>query len=304
MNISEFVKNAPNIEIDLSLSVEERYKNILNKFDLNEIVKVIESIYDEYSSYFSVFNYYLNCNNQYWDELTYLSKILGISQYKLYTFGVILDNTNTTSSISQIFNDKKYLIKSFEFNSKFDIKPLIFKTVYTQNGTKQYETVNIFGSIGFYNLKNCIHNYNISFSSRIADKSFTYRTLTTSLLLRNIAENNLSFDQSLEVLCKTTILQPVYFLTFKYNQKFSFVIQRDICSHQIIKKETVIVTDTDEQTFLPNINFSVSRYHNIEKNSELQLEKFIKKFISFPIIRHSTQFILIQNENESILKLV
>ena len=91
------------------------------------------------------------------------------------------------------------------------------------------------------------------------------------------------------------------FVNLNYFIPLSYKIERGTNSFKIIKDKEIILTDCDEETWQPNINFSVSRHNDMKGFPK---ERFITKFFSFPYIRHSTIFISISSQKESITKLI
>lgn len=293
--------------IDLDKNVEERYSDIVSHYNIKNISKKINDIYDEYITSLGIpfLNFtvkmmiQLNKSNiMYRDELQFWSNKFNMPFHKILILQLLYEiNSGCTTFVYD-----RIMYRTMDWPIDF-LKEITYHGIFVKNNKMIYEGIGWIGSVGLFTAKTL--DYAISINYRRINNVGLYSILKNlfniitlkfpvSYLVRYIVENQMNTSDAINILKKIDVISPVYY-TINVFDGIPSIIERDSTNFNEYKNEYVIQTncdlcDVNNMDEDKNIMNSYERYNQINQmiTKKLNKNKIIKTFNKYPIMNEDT----------------
>jgi len=210
-----------NFIIDINLPVKERYKHILENFDLQPLSKELEKIYEDFLPKTPMINNFISLSMKshkkemlFKDEIDFWSKSLKLAFHKIVILQLIFEMNLEASSGSILENLKtKYIF----------LNNYIYEAEIYRDKTKLYDTISFPGLVGNIIGKNNVFETELQYKQIVKFKtSFDYMKDTftkhnSSIIkyqpitytLRQILENQKSYYEFFGHILSCNVFAPV-----------------------------------------------------------------------------------------------
>mgnify|MGYP006419127627 FL=1 len=308
MNTPEYVK-VNTYEFNLDLPPEERWVNILTEFKhkFRAVIPHIRSLTDNMMGMFKYPLIGLTSFMKYSGHIMFEKEILCISQYTGLSFEEVLMLQLCYEACSCCTSLVSHHAFFRTLDWPFDwLDDLTINMEFKKNGNKIFTTT---GWVGFVGVMTCTvpQKYSISLNFRqLKDMEFVemFNNMLSivqlkypmSYLIRNICENEMSYDDALINLTTVHIVSPCYITFCSGNPSINpKIITRGPTDYQIYEHLYVVQTNCDQGKDEPDILYSVTRRdiatNIIKKHIDLyNIDDMIRQFVRYPIINEETIF--------------
>lgn len=314
------------IGINLDLEPEKRYQSLICQFDITQLKKEFQRLYNQYLPKFpgiegiaSFITFISQSKIKYYDEIEYWSKIFDMSFHQVVLMQLLYEiNSGCTTYISTI-EGKQVMVRTFDWPEPL-LQKIIYHGEYYKNGKKIYEGISILGSVGMFTGKSSTQEYSLAINYRRLN-CVTLSTIfnnfcnimksywPVSYLLRHCLETEMDYNTTITSLKNACLVSPVYYSVNGFNQK-PLIIQRGPTDFKDITGDYTIQTNCDNENLEQQLNIEYSIQRWIKVRDILEKEKDFNDImistLTYPIIREDTVYISIITDDKfetSVLKM-
>jgi hypothetical protein len=300
--------------INLDQSVELRYSQLIESFDVKKIKNEFNNLYDQIFNSMPLMSMALNLINNidnskimYYDEIKYWSDIFEMSFHKVLLMQLIYEiNSSCTTFVKD-----HIMYRTMDWPLIF-LKEMTYHGIFTKNGNTIFEDVCWIGSVGIFTGKN--NNYSIAINYRRVNEwsneqiiqkfiNTTNHYWPVSYLLRYALENEINTSDVIKLLKSAKLISPVYYIVNNFNDKSS-IIMREPKKYIHIIKNNLVQTNCDNdkiknQTGI-NIMHSYERYNFIKQLLKEEINdanNVINKSFVYPIKNEDTIYFCIMSKD-------
>jgi hypothetical protein len=297
-------------KINLDLPPSKRWNDLLQeyKYELliakKEMINMIEQLLGH--SYYIVMplikTFRLSGSIKYIEELESISKIMDMSFEYVLLLQLCYEACSCCTSVITKVNNRDTFFRTMDWPLKF-LNKLTVQLEFVKDGRLLYSATSWAGYIGIltavvpekYGLAvNYRRTQNITSTAMLQN---TWKMMNMywpiGYLIRDICENEHSYDQMISILKKAKIVSPCYITICGCNQ-LPKIITRDSTEYTIYQNKFVVQTNCDQDKTEPDILYSVERRRKItkiinENNNDFDsVDEMIKKFYIEPIKNDET----------------
>jgi len=303
--------NISKVKINLDEKIDNRYSELIKKFNIKYISKQFLQIYNSLKPNIPFLDNLVSGlviihkdKIMYFDEIKYWSEIFEIDFYKVLIMQLIYELNSACTTFVVPIDGINTMFRTMDWSMDF-LKSITYQAIFYKNNLPIYEAVCWLGSVGIFTGKSLIHDYSLAINHRrLNDVSIfqIYKNYLNSInmhwpvsyLTRHLLENNFTVEQVLDNLSNAPTISPVYYIFNNFNSE-PIIIRRTPNSNETIKNNIVIQTNCDEEGIEPNIMNSDKRLRMLKKifKKEYTYDKIIKTINEFPITNEDTIYLSI-----------
>jgi hypothetical protein len=301
--------------INLDLSIEKRYENIVKLFDVKAASKNLNEIYENFLPKIPMVNNMISLSVKankkkiiYKDEIKYWSKILDLPFHKIMILQLLFELYAGCTTVVH----KNVMYRTMDWPLEF-MRDITYEAKFIKDSKPIYEGVCWLGCIGIFTGKN--EEFSIAINHRkIKSKTvFDYvkglftkysNAISTywpvSYVVRHIFENQLSKFEAFSMLNGQPVISPTYYILNYFENLQPVIFQRDMKSCTRISGDYVIQTNSDSDTLdkpeSENIIQSKERFIYV-KNLIESGQNLSDNFEKEPVVNKSTIYTCIMSKD-------